>query len=245
MKSLVFAARNNKELIRDPLNIIFGIGFPLIVLFLLTAIQANIPNDLFKINKLTPGIAVFGLSFISLFSGTLISKDRINSFLMRLFSSPLKASDFIIGYILPLLPLAIAQSTICFIVASFLGLSINWNILLALIVLIPTSFLFIGIGLLTGTIFNDKQVGGICGALLTNLTAWFSGTWFEISLIGGAFEKIAYMLPFIHAVEATRSAVHGNYSSIMPHLWWVILYSLIIMIIATYVFNKKMKGNKS
>lgn len=245
MRSLVFASRNNKEIIRDPLNIIFGIGFPLIILFLLTAIQSNVPTNLFEIDKLTPGIAVFGLSFISLFSGTLISKDRINSFLMRLFSSPLKASDFIIGYILPLLPLAIIQSAICFIVAIFLGLSLTWNILLALIVLIPTSFLFIGIGLLAGTVFNDKQVGGICGALLTNLTAWLSGTWFELSLVGGAFEKIAYMLPFVHAVEATRAAVYGDYNSIMPHLLWVIFYASGIMIIAIYVFNKKMKGSKS
>ncbi|HBL50927.1 MAG TPA: ABC transporter permease, partial [Firmicutes bacterium] len=101
MKSLAFAARNRKELLRDPLNLAFGLGFPLVLMLLLSAIQANIPVSLFEIEKLAPGLAVFGLSFISLFSGTLIAKDRGTSFLMRLFASPLSASDFILGYTMP------------------------------------------------------------------------------------------------------------------------------------------------
>ena len=122
MRSLAFASRNRKELLRDPLNLAFGIGFPVVLLFLLSAIQANIPVSLFRIARLSPGVAVFGLSFMSLFSGTLIAKDRTTSFLMRLFASPLSASDFILGYVLPLLPIALAQSAICFVTSFFLGL---------------------------------------------------------------------------------------------------------------------------
>jgi len=244
MKFLAFASRNTKEILRDPINLFFGIGFPLILLFLLSAIQANIPVSLFEVESLSPGIAVFGLSFISLFSGTLIAKDRTTSFLMRLFASPHTASDFILGYALPLLPMAIAQSAICFIASFFLGLPINLNVLLAIVVLIPAAVLFIGLGLLSGTIFNDKQVGGICGALLTNVSAWLSGTWFDINLIGGAFKTVADLLPFVHAVEATRAAISGNYSSIFPHLWWVIGYAAAVFSIAVIVFGKKMKNQK-
>ena len=243
MRFLVFASRNRKELLRDPLNLAFGIGFPLVLLLLLSAIQANIPVSLFKIEKLAPGIAVFGLSFISLFSGTLIAKDRTTSFLMRLFASPLSASDFILGYALPLLPMAIMQGAICFIVSYFLGLSLNVNVLVALIVLVPTAVLFIAIGLLAGSIFNDKQVGAICGALLTNVSAWLSGTWFDLSLVGGAFKTIAYLLPFAHAVDATRAAIAGDYALIFPHLWWVIGYAVVVMIIAIVIFNRKMNSD--
>ena len=171
MKSLVFASRNRKEILRDPLNLAFGIGFPVVILLLLSAIQANIPVEIFAIKKLICGIAVFGLSFISLFSGMLIAKDRSTSFLMRLFTAPLSAPDYIIGYTLPLIPMAVLQIAISFIVAFFLGLTVNVNVLFAIIVLLPAAVLFIGIGLLAGSIFNDKQVGGICGALLTNLSA--------------------------------------------------------------------------
>lgn len=244
MKVLTFAARNSKEILREPLNLAFGIGFPLVILLLLSIIQANIPVELFVIDKLIPGIAVFGLSFISTFSGTLIATDRGTSFLMRLFTTPLTASDYIMGYTLPLLPMALLQIVISFIAAFFLGLPLNLNVLLSIVVLIPTAIMFIGFGLLAGSIFNEKTVGNICGALLTNLSAWLSGAWFDLDLIGGWFEGVAYLLPFAHAVDASRAAISGDYTSILPHLWWVIGYAVAIMVIAIIVFRKKMSGDK-
>lgn len=242
MKTLTFASRNIKEMIRDPLNLCFGLGFPLVLLLLLSAIQANIPVSLFEIQSLAPGIAVFGLSFISLFSGILIAKDRGTSFLMRLFASPLSSSNFILGYTLPLFPMAIMQSAVCFVAAFFLGMKISVNVLLALIVLMPAALLFIAIGLLAGSLLTDKQVGGICGALLTNLSAWLSGTWFDLNLVGGTFQTVAYALPFVHAVEATRAALNGNYSDIFPHLWWVIGYAVVVYVCAVFIFRKKMQS---
>lgn len=244
MKTLVFSSRNTKEILRDPLNLAFGLGFPLVVLMLLSAIQANVPVDLFKIDKLTPGIVIFGLSFVSLFSGMLISKDRSTSFLTRLFASPLTSSDFILGYALPLMPMALAQSAICFAAAFILGLPININILIALVVIIPSAIFFISFGLLAGSIFTDKQVGGICGALLTNLCAWLSGAWFDLNLVGGAFKTIANLFPFVHAVDATKAAVRGDFASIFPDLWWVIGYAVVITVIAIVVFRRKMDSDK-
>ncbi len=243
MKTLAFASRNRKEILRDRLNLAFGIGFPVVLLLLLSAIQSSIPVELFTIDRLTPGIAVFGLSFISLFSGMLIAKDRTSSFMMRLFTSPLKSSDFIFGYTIPLLPMAVLQIAVSFAVAFLLGLTVNINVLITIIVLIPAAFLFIAIGLLCGSLFNDKQVGGVCGALLTNLSAWLSGTWFDLDLVGGAFRKIADALPFVHAVRSGRAALSGDYSSVFPDLWWVIGYAVVIMIIAILVFTKKMNSD--
>ena len=106
MRTLTFARRCAKEILRDPLNLCFGLGFPLVLLMLLSAIQANIPVSLFEIGHLTPGISVFGLSFMTLFSATVISKDRSSSLLQRLYTTPLTGTDFIIGYMLPLLPIS-------------------------------------------------------------------------------------------------------------------------------------------
>ena len=196
MKMLTFAKRNVKEITRDPLTLIFGLGFPLILILLLSLIQANIPVPLFEIEHLTPGVTVFGLSFMTLFSATLIAKDRHSSFLQRLYTTPMSALDFILGYTLPIIPFAVAQSIICYIVAFILGLDITVNILFAVLSIIPISLLYIALGLLCGSILDEKQVGGICGALLTNLSAWLSGIWFDLELIGGVFKKIAYFLPF-------------------------------------------------
>ncbi|MGG4345340.1 ABC transporter permease [Paenibacillus lautus] len=243
MRSTAFATRNRKEMVRDPLNLAFGIGFPLVILLLLSALQQNIEIELFVIDHLVPGVAVFGFSFISLFSGMLIAKDRSSSFLMRLYTGPLTAPDYIVGYTLPLIPMAILQVAITFAAAFFLGLQVTLNVLLSVLVLLPTAVLFIGIGLLVGSIFNEKQVSGICGALLTNLSAWLSGTWFDLNLVGGWFKEIAYVLPFAHAVDAGRAAISGEYASILPHLWWVIGYSAVIMVVAIVAFRKKMSGD--
>jgi len=243
MKMMRFAGRNTKEILRDKLNLIFGLGFPLVLLFLLTAIQANIPVSLFELSNLTPGIAVFGLSFVSLFSSVLIAKDRGSSFMVRLFASPLTASDFIAGYTLPLLPMAVGQTVVCFIAAVALGMTFSANILMVLVVLLPCDVLFISLGLLCGSIFNDKQVGGICGALLTNLTAWLSGTWFDLDLVGATFRAIANALPFVHAVDAGRAALSGDFAAIFPDLWWVIGYAAVTFAAAVLAFRKKMAGD--
>ena len=241
MRMLTFAKRNAKEIIRDPLSFLFGLGFPLVLILLLSAIQASIPVSLFEIEHLTPGITVFGLSFMTLFSATLIAKDRGGSLLQRLYTTPLTPVDFILGYTLPIIPFAVAQSVICYIVAIVLGLDITVNILLSIIFIIPISILFIALGLLFGSILNDKQVGGICGALLTNLAAWLSGTWFDLELVGGAFKKIAYALPFVHAVEMERALLVGNFADIFPHLWWVLGYAIVSLAVAVLLFLRQMK----
>lgn len=236
-----FASRNLKELMRDRLNLVFGIGFPLIILLLLSLIQSNIPVELFEIGHLTPGITIFGLSFISLFSGMLIARDRCESFLMRLLSSPLGAADYILGYTLPLFPVGVAQMVCCFLTAFALGLRASANVLLCIAVSLPAVVLFIGIGLLCGSLLTDKQVGGVCGALLTNLSAWLSGTWFSLDLLGRGFRSFAMALPFANAVEAGRAALSGSYGGILRPLAVVCVYAAAVMALAVFAFSRKMR----
>ena len=241
MKMLTFARRNTKEILRDPLNLAFGLGFPLVLILLLSAIQASIPVPLFELPHLTPGIAVFGLSFITLFSATVIAKDRQSALLQRLYSSPLRSRDFILGYTLPMVPIAFCQCVICYGIAIILGLDVTVNILYAVISIIPISLLYISLGLLCGSVLSDKQVGGICGALLTNLSAWLSGVWFDLDLVGGMFKKIAYTLPFVHAVDLQRALLAGDFAGIFPHIFWVLGYSAALLGVAVWLFLRQMK----
>lgn len=241
MKMLTFAQRTAKEILRDPLNLGFGLGFPLILIFLLSAIQANIPVSLFEIDQLIPGITVFGLSFMTLFSATIVAKDRSGSLLQRLYTTPLTALDFILGYTLPMLPISVAQCLICYGAALLLGLELTVNILFAVLFVVPISVFFVALGLLCGSVFTDKQVGGICGALLTNLTAWLSGIWFDLELVGGVFEKIAYLLPFVHGVELERAVLAGDFAAAAPHLIWVLGYGVVTVAVAVWLFMRQMR----
>lgn len=241
MKCLTFAKRTAKEILRDPLTMAFGLGFPVVLLLLLSAIQANIPVPMFEIQTLAPGMTVFGLSFMTLFSATLIAKDRESALLQRLYATPMTGWDFILGYMLPMLPMALVQGICCFLVGALLGLKLTVNILLAAVFVLPISLFFIGMGLLLGSILNQKQVGGICGALLTNLTAWFSGIWFDLDLVGGTFRKIANILPFVHGVELEQAVAVGDWAVALPHLPWVLGYGLVAVALAVFVFLNKMR----
>ena len=241
MRSLVFSGRCAKEILRDPLNLSFGLGFPAVLIALLSAIQANVPVPLFEIEHLAPGVAVFGLAFMTLFTAVLVSKDRGSDFIHRLYTTPMRASEFLLGYTLPMIPIALGQTLFCFIFSMIFGLKFNTGCLLAVVSSIPVSLLFISLGLLFGSILNDKQVGGICGALLTNLTAWLSGVWFDLDLVGGAFKKIAYALPFVHAVELERAAVSGNLDGALTHLLVVLAYATLAFVAAVLIFLRRMK----
>lgn len=239
---LTFAKRNSKEILRDPINLGFGLGFPLVLLLLLSSLQTNIPVSLFEINTLTPGITVFGLSFLTLFSATLIAKDRESALLQRLYTTPLTGFDFILGYMLPLLPIAVGQTVICYLFAMPLGLTVNINIIYAIIGIIPMAVFNISLGLLCGSIFGVKQVGGICGALLTNLSAWLSGVWFDLKLVGGFFEKAANVLPFVHAAKLEKALLSGNFEDMAVHILPISLYSIFVTILAVYCFLRQIKN---
>lgn len=242
MKAMELSKRTGKEILRDPINLFFGLGFPAVLILLLSAIQKNIPVSLFEIESLTPGITVFGLSFMSLFAAVLVSKDRESAFLSRLYTTPLKPLDFILGYILPLLPISICQGLVCYILSIPFGLRLNINIIYALLGNIPVSLFFIAFGLLCGSVFSSKQVGGICGALLTNVSAWLSGICFDINLVGGVFKKVADALPFIHAVEMERMLFEGKFGQIWTHLLVVTAYALLTTAIAVFLFLRQMKN---
>lgn len=248
MRITLFAKRNTKEILRDTTNLFFGLGFPLILLVLLSVINASIPaeanNTMFSIENLAPGLAMFGTAFMALFSGMLLSKDRTSSFLMRLFASPMTSLDFILGYTLPLFVMALVQAAITLFASCFAGLELTVNLLPAILVTALSSLLFVGFGLLFGSLMNEKAVGGICGAALTNVAGWLSGVFIPLDLIGGAFKKVADILPFYHSVQAIKATLSGDFAELMPHFGIVLAYTVVVFVLAVIAFQRKMNGNK-
>lgn len=242
MRMMTFARRCAREILRDPVNVGFGLGFPLVLLVLLSAIQANIPVHLFEIDALTPGISVFGLSFLALFSATLIARDRESALLQRLYTTPLTGVDFVLGYMLPLLPMALGQSAVCYLAAIPLGLQPGWSTLTAILGNMPMAVFYIALGLLCGSVLGVKQVGGVCGALLTNLSAWLSGVWFDLDLVGGAFVRAAELLPFKHAVDMAKALLAGNMDAVAAHLPVVVIYAAVTTVAAVLIFLRQKRG---
>ena len=238
---IAFARRNAREILRDPLSLGFGLGFPLVLLALMTLIQRNVPVEIFAMESLLPGICVFGESFFTLFSAQLISKDRSSALMMRLKNSPLRSRDFILGYVLPLLPMSLLQGALCVLFALALGLAPGWGIARMLVSLLPAALVYIALGLIGGSLRTERQVGGGCGALLTNLSAWLSGAWFDLKLIGGGFEAFARALPFANAVDAARAALAGQAAG--TALIVVCAYAAALCALSVAIFARSMRAS--
>lgn len=249
-----FATRNLKELLRDPLSYIFCLGFPLIMLVVMTVVNSSIPEEagmtIFRIDNLGPGIAVFGLSFVMLFTCLSVSKDRSGSFLVRLYASPMRSADFILGYLLPVFILALAQSLITMLCALIVGLvtDIKLDFLGALAVvpaLIPLGIFFISTGLLFGTLFSEKASPGLC-SIIISLSAFLGGVWFDVEGIDGVLADICNVLPFYHGTKAARAALALDFSGD----FWISIaisaaYALVMTVLSILIFKRKMRADLS
>lgn len=248
-RTIGFTRRNILEIVRDPISVFFGICFPLILLLLLTLIDHAIPAQaemtLYHIESLAPGIAAFSQCFLCLFAAMLVSKDRGESLMLRLLTSPMRAADFLAGYCLSMLPIGLMQALVCYLAAALLGFPLTIHILSAALAMLPAEIFYISLGVLLGTVLSEKAVGGICGALITNVSGWLSGTWFSIELIGGAFETICRVLPFYPCVIAQQAVVRGDYAQAMPQIAIVCAWALAAGSGAVAVFTHNMRSGKS
>lgn len=247
MRSVYFARRVAKELLRDVLSYIFCLGFPIFMLLLFVCINNALPAEarqsVFALNSITPGIGMFGLTFIMLFTALQVSRDRESSLLQRLFTSPMTAADFLLGYTAPILVLAAAQALICFAAGCVIGLFTGEHLsvlgcLRSIASLLPGALLFIALGLLVGSVMNDKAAPGVTSALITGASL-LGGVWMPLEQMPGLL-RVCRWLPFYPCVRAARSAMAGT-GSVWGDEALVLAYAAVFAVLAVLAFRKKMK----
>lgn len=252
-RKFAFASRNIKELTRDPLGYIFCIGFPLIMLVLMTIIDTSVPKQngpqVFHIENLAPGVAVFGQMFVMLFTALNISNDRGGTFLMRLYATPMTAGDLTAGYIIPMLIVSVIQSiitfTAAFIISVIIGSTLNiGGILVCILTLIPSALMFIGFGLIFGVLFNEKSAPGI-SSIIISLGGFFGSIWFDAEKTGGVLFAICKVMPFFYCTKSARSAIVLDFSGkdmLLP-LVIVVACAAVLTALGSFAFSKKMRAD--
>ena len=248
-RSLVFSKRTGKEILRDPLTFIFCLGFPMVMLLIMTIVNKSIPAQaamkIFTMPYLAPGVVIFGFTFIMQFTCLQISKDRSTAFLIRLYASPMKPKDFILGYTFPILVIALLQAALTYAVSFVVGAVVQdtlqiGNLLLCLPVLLPAALLFLGFGLLFGTLLNEKAAPGICSILIT-VACLLGGIWMDVDALGGVIKDVSHCLPFYHTVQAARMAVLGRFDELWKPLLITCLWALAVYLVAVWTLQHKMK----
>jgi len=239
MRFTSLAKMNLKELYRDPLHIGLTIGMPVLLLLVLKAIgRGNI--ETLTPTFLAPGIALFGFAMLTDSSGMILARDRERALLSRLLTAPLRASDFISAYSLPYIPVAIIQLVVVFAIAALLGLENYGSIGLVFLILFVMSIGYIGLGMILGSVFTYRQAPMVWVVVL--LLTIFGGTWMDLEEIGGAFQSIMNLLPFAHALDATRDIMeHGvGFRCIATDFYWVLGYTLVFLALGVFLFRRRM-----
>lgn len=238
MRILNLAKRNFKEIIRDPLSIIFAIILPLFLLFIFQ--QIKIPNDTYNLENFTPGIMIFSFSFITLFSSTLIAKDRQTSLLIRLGVSPMKPIEYILGYMISFIPVILLQDILLFVLAIILGFLFSINIIWTILVSVIIAILFLGIGILIGSLVSDKAASGI-SSITVQLVCFTSGIYFPKELLGNTYSKICEILPFDSALVIIKGILNNNYETIkLQNIIVFCVYTVAFIILSAIIFKRKM-----
>lgn len=252
-RAFAFTSRNIKELMRDPLGYIFCVGFPLVMLVIMTLVDRSIPKEsgmtVFHIESLAPAVAVFGQMFVMLFTAISVATDRSGTFLMRLYATPMTAADLTAGYILPMLAVAVFQSVVTFalsfVISLILGEALSIaGILLCIVMLIPSALMFIGFGLIFGVLFNEKSAPGMC-SLIISLGSFLGGIWFDAEATGGVMLKMCKCLPFFYCTKSARSAMALSFTTsgfLIPMLITVIC-ALVLTALGCFAFSKKMRAD--
>lgn len=217
-RTFAFVKRNALEMLRDPLIYVFCLGFPVVMLLLFQVINYFIPENMaiFEAKSLVPGIMLFSFTFVMLMESILVSKDRSSAFLVRLYSSPMKTCDFVLGYALPCLAVGVVQEIVCiffgWLMAVIFGgayFSFGAAMLLS-IAMLPTLITFIFVGILFGSVLSDKSAPGLCSALICG-AGILGGCWMPLDTMGG-FETFCRCLPFYPAVYIGRVITGANHT---------------------------------
>ena len=241
---LILTKRNIKEILRDPLSLIFLIGLPLFLEILFYLIFHKLTSQ-FEMKYLAPGIVVFSESFLALFAGLLIALDRGSSFLTRLYVSKATSAEFIFSYALALLPITIIQSIIFFLVGGIIDLSIfSLGMILSILISIIPSLLFIGIGILLGSLCNEKSIGGVSSIVIAGQSV-LSGMWFPTEGLDNDMVTVMKCLPFKNATDLIRNTLNGINDSFEDFFLPLIIttaYAVVAFLLAIIVFRSKMKA---
>lgn len=265
-----FAKRNFKEIIRDPLSLVFNFVFPLAMFLLFQCFTTGKTHEeimmqmpMFEVHRIAVAVTIFGFSFVTLFGGMLVSKDCSSSFINRLKISPLKSIDFIIGYALPMIAICLFQNILIYLIAWPFGFNLlnGWT-LLSIIINLIISLFFVLIGLIIGSLVSDKAVGGMT-SILINLAALLGCMFMPFFAMGKVYQTICLIFPFIHFITISNAFIenfnqNGNYilhypssseeyyqSDVFPlylSVVIILIYLLIVFILTMTVFKKKIKS---
>ena len=200
--------------------------------------ESKIKNPV--VNFYFPGIAIFGLMILISTAAEIIAGDREKGFLARMFTTPARPWDFILGYSLPFIPVLIVSTLIYLGVGMALGLTVVGNLGHAFLIFFLIGLCSIGIGMIVGSLVKSESQAGVSWIFIVPM-AMISGAWFSVEGMPSAVKSVAGALPFIHAIDAARAVLNGSsFAAIILDLYWLIGWAVVLFAAGIVLFRRTM-----
>jgi ABC-2 type transport system permease protein len=209
-----------------------------------TANPIRIDTKITYIDFIAPGIIIFGLLIMIPTSARIMVHDKEKGFLARLLTTPLRPWEFLLGYSLCLVVIAIAQIIIFMVFGHWLGMNIVGNIWLAFLIFFLTGLCSIGIGMVVASLARtENQAEPLCW-LISMPLAMLSGSWFSIEMMPTYLRQVANLFPYAHAIDAARRVLSRGIGleAVSSDLLFLAVWAVAIFIIGTFFFRRTMRA---
>lgn len=159
------------------------------------------------IDSFAPGIMALAVLMVtSIFSVIIIVREKTGGMLERLFATPLRSSELVVGHGLALSVIALAQSTVVLSAALLIfQVQVVGNIALAFLILVLFAIGNQGLGMIASAAARNELQAVQFIPLVLFPSLLLSGVFFPIEAIPKDFRGLSFAVPLTYAGDAMRS----------------------------------------
>ena len=168
------------------------------------------------------------------------TKFRKDGILRKLLTTPITRSEWIFSKMLFMLFLSFISSTVIILVGILIyRVKVEINPLM-IIIIIATSFLFSGIGMIIGRFVKEEETADVAGGAITFPMMFLAGTFFSLDMMPEFLQTFARILPLYYVNEGLRNAmIYLNHSEAIINTIYVLIFAIVFFVTGLFLTKWK------
>jgi ABC-2 type transport system permease protein len=203
--------------------------------------ESSIGEDFDFIDFFIPGMIGFTI-MTSCIYGSIErnTKYRKDGILRKLLTMPITRAEWIFSKMLFMVFLSFVSTAVILIVGIFVwGVSVKINIFFFLLI-IATSFMFSGIGMIVGRFVKEQETADMAGGAITFPMMFLAGTFFPLEQMPEFLQTIAQVLPLYYVNEGLRNAmIYSDFDKTLYFTAFVLVFAAVFFMIGVVLTKWK------